>query len=112
MRRNASVSSVRYAPLILCTVAPLRLVASAPLHAAHATAHLILSRRGANPLSTAITEPDDGSEDVFVHRTSIQGAEMLQVSCPVKTSAQEACALAAPTMNGPLTLTPTPKPQP
>ena len=112
MLRNASVSSVRYAPLILCTVAPLRLVASAPLHAAHATAHLILSRRGANPLSTAITEPDDGSEDVFVHRTSIQGAEMLQVSCPVKTSAQEACALATPTMNGPLTLTPTPKPQP
>ena len=97
----------------LCAVATLhrstvlRLYASAPLHPAHTTPHLIVSRRGVPPPPTAITEPDDGSEDVFVHRTSIQGADALQVSCPVKTSAQEACALATPTMNGPLTFTPT-----
>ena len=97
---------MRSAPLPLSTVAPLRHYASAPLHPAHTTPHLIVSRRGVPP-STAITEPDDGSEDVFVHRTSIQGADALQVSCPVKTSAQEACALATPTMNGPLTFTPT-----
>mmetsp|Transcript_19735 Transcript_19735/g.46756 ORF Transcript_19735/g.46756 Transcript_19735/m.46756 type:complete len:359 (-) Transcript_19735:175-1251(-) len=29
-------------------------------------------------------KPDDGSEDVFVHRTSIQGAEMLQVGARVR----------------------------
>ena len=51
-----------------------------------------MSRRRATPASSATTEPDDGSEDVFVHRTSIQGADALQVSCAVKTRAQEAQA--------------------
>ena len=51
-----------------------------------------MSRRRATPASSATTEPDDGSEDVFVHRTSIQGADALQVSCAVKTRAQEAPA--------------------
>ena len=104
-KRFGFISALRaVAALHRCTSAPAPCTLPTP---SHATPHLVVSRRRATPASSATTEPDDGSEDVFVHRTSIQGADALQVSCPVKTSAQEACALATPTMNGPLTFTPT-----
>ena len=90
LERGETLWFYQYA-LRRCRSAPLHLCSCA-LHAAHATPHLVVSRRRATPASSATTEPDDGSEDVFVHRTSIQGADALQVSCAVKTRAQEAPA--------------------
>ena len=86
-----------------CRSAPLHLCSCA-LHAAHATPHLVVSRRRATPASSATTEPDDRQRGClrapYEHpgRRRVAGELRCEDARP-----RSPC----PTMNGPLTLSPT-----